>query len=352
MNPLPASAGFFSFVTSLFTGSDLAVISSPASTSNSQTLPLLQSTTNYDVVASRGGGDITVVDDEALMSENGPSGTLADINDSTNTGQISKYTVRKGDTLSTISKMFGVSSNTIVWANDLSSKTLKEGQTLVILPVSGTIHTVAKGDTIKNIAKKYGGDIDEIAQYNGIDKNDSLAVGQTVIVPDGESVVITPTVASGNSRKVVIRNGVTAKPHDTDGPDYEGYYDKPLSSGIITQGLHGYNAVDFGAPVGTTVLASAGGEVIIAKTSGWNSGYGNYIVISHDNGTQTLYAHLSSVIAYEGERITQSQLIGLSGGKPGMAGAGKSTGPHLHFEVRGAKNPFGVYPTGKSLASI
>ena len=356
ISPVSANAGFFSFMSDLLAGSPIAVNDSPASSSNSQTVPLLQSTTNYDVTASRGGGDITVIDGESLMSENGPSGTLADINDSTDTGQISKYTVRKGDTLSTIAKMFGVSSNTIVWANDLSSKTLKEGQTLVILPVSGTIHTVAKGDTIKSIAKKYGGDVDEIAQYNGIDKNDTLAVGQSVIVPDGESSVVINTPAStgaiSNSHKVVIKNGVTAKPHDTNGPDYEGYYDKPLSSGIITQGLHGYNAVDFGTPVGTTVLASAAGEVIIAKTSGWNSGYGNYIVISHNNGTQTLYAHLSSVIAYEGEKVVQSQLIGLSGGKPGMQGAGKSTGPHLHFEVRGAKNPFGVYSTGKSLASI
>jgi murein DD-endopeptidase MepM/ murein hydrolase activator NlpD len=344
MNPAPASAGFFSFVTSLFSGPGLVLNSSPASTSNSQTLPLLQTATNYDLTASRGGGDITVVDDEALMSENGPSGTLADISNSTDTGQISKYTVRKGDTLSGIAKMFGVSSNTIVWANDLSSKILREGQILVILPVSGIIHTIAKGDTIKSIAKKYNGDPTEIVQYNGIDSDGSLAVGDQIIIPDGESSV--PVLSAIPTR------GVTARPHDTNGPNYVGYYDKPLSGGIITQGLHGYNAVDFGTPVGTTVLASAPGEVIIAKTSGWNSGYGNYIVISHDNGTQTLYAHLSAVIVYEGEKVMQSQVIGLSGGRPGDQGAGKSTGPHLHFEVRGAKNPFGVYSVGKNLASI
>src|SRR5690606_1590516 len=102
---------------------------------------------------------------------------------------------------------------------------------------------------------------------------------------------------------------------------------------VVTQGLHGYNGIDLGAPVGTGVYASAGGSVILAKSSGWNGGYGNYIIISHDNGTQTLYSHLSSVNVSLGQRVSQGDLIGAVGS------TGKSTGPHLHFEVRGASNP-------------
>ncbi len=98
--------------------------------------------------------------------------------------------------------------------------------------------------------------------------------------------------------------------------------------------MHGNNGVDIAAPLGTPVVASAGGTVIIARSSGWNGGYGLYVVISHSNGTQTLYAHLSSVNVSVGDSVSKGQVIGKVGN------TGKSTGPHLHFEVRGARNPF------------
>ena len=91
--------------------------------------------------------------------------------------------------------------------------------------------------------------------------------------------------------------------------------------------------MDLAAPTGTPILASAIGEVIISRT-GWNGGYGNYVVIAHSNGTQTVYAHNSSNIVYAGQTVVQGQVIGYVGS------TGRSTGAHLHFEVRGAKNPF------------
>ncbi len=292
--------------------------------SNSQNLPLLQSAVNFDLNAAVGGGDITVVGNEALVSESGPSGTLADINETVNTGQISKYVVRKGDTLGSIAKMYGVTTNTIIWANNITSNTVKEGQSLVILPVSGTIHTVAKGDTLLSIAKKYKADAGEISQFNDLNSNSLLAIGDTIIIPDGEGTIkVSGTTKTGTSS---YKGG--------SGPEYAGYYIRPVTGGIKTQGLHGYNAVDIGIRTGTTLYAAASGQIIIAKNSGWNGGYGKYIVISHYNGTQTVYGHLSEVLVNEGEVVSQGQVIGLTGN------TGKSTGPHLHFEVRGAKNPF------------
>ncbi|HEU5114585.1 MAG TPA: M23 family metallopeptidase, partial [Candidatus Paceibacterota bacterium] len=88
------------------------------------------------------------------------------------------------------------------------------------------------------------------------------------------------------------------------------------------------------APIGTPIHAAASGVVIIARSGGYNGGYGSYVVISHPNGTQTLYAHMSKVIAHQGDAVEQGDLIGLVGS------TGKSTGPHVHFEVRGAVNPF------------
>ena len=110
----------------------------------------------------------------------------------------------------------------------------------------------------------------------------------------------------------------------------------PLPGSHVSQRLHGANAVDFAHPVGGTVLAAASGTVIVAKGRGsYSGGYGNYIVINHSNGVQTLYAHLSAVEVTAGQVVTQGQEIAKSGN------TGKTTGPHLHFEVRGAKNPFG-----------
>ena len=94
-----------------------------------------------------------------------------------------------------------------------------------------------------------------------------------------------------------------------------------------------HNGVDLGASVGEPILAAADGQVIISRM-GWNGGYGNYVVIQHDNGTQTVYGHASKLIATEGQMVKQGQTIALVGS------TGMSTGPHLHVEVRGGKNTF------------
>jgi murein DD-endopeptidase MepM/ murein hydrolase activator NlpD len=125
------------------------------------------------------------------------------------------------------------------------------------------------------------------------------------------------------------------------GPEQEGYYSNPLPGAILTQSIHGWNAVDLGAARGTPIHAAADGVVIVAKNNGaWNGGYGNYVVITHDNGTQTLYAHMSHTIVSSGETVSAGQTIGYVG----MTGL--TTGPHLHFEVRGAANPFRNCPVG------
>lgn len=322
ISPLMAEAGVFSFVTSLFS-EETAEAAEPVD--SVRTMEILQAATSLNPSAPLGGADVSIVDGVALAAEAGPANAGGDDLDGHNShGQISMYVVREGDSLSEIAKMFGVSVNTILWTNNLSGKSVKPGQVLVILPISGVRHTVKKGDTIESIAKKYKGDADEIRQYNDI-SDDKLAVGTVVIVPDGEMTAEAPKRSSGT--RIGVSTGVGA-------PSYSGYYMRPMKGGVRTQGIHGFNGVDIGAPVGTTIYAAAPGEVIISRAGGWNGGYGTYVVIAHDNGTQTLYAHNSSNIVSVGQRVVQGQVIGYSGN------TGKSTGPHLHFEVRGAKNPF------------
>jgi len=163
-------------------------------------------------------------------------------------------------------------------------------------------------------------------------------VGSNILVPNGEIPAerIATTVSTHRSTGRIRVGNEPA--HDV-GPqgtaDQIAYYIAPVSGYVETQGIHGYNAVDLAVPSGTPIVASAGGTVVVAREGGWNGGYGSYVVISHGNGSQTLYAHMSKVSAYDGETVTQGQLIGYVG-KTGLA-----TGPHVHFEIRdGIKNPF------------
>lgn len=287
---------------------------------NSQTMPLLRSALNPDPNPAKGGGDIAVVGGVALLPESGPEGTIADITEGNSHGSISVYTVRQGDTIGQIARMFGVSVNTIAWANNIKSGVIRPGDSLVILPISGVQHTVKAGDTVSSIAKKYGADAREIALFNNLSVNEKLAVGDTVIIPDGE--LAAPSLA------------MPSRVRGMGGPAYEGYYLRPILGGRKTQGLHGYNGVDLANYYGAPVFSSAEGEVIVARYDGWNGGYGKYVVISHGNGTQTLYAHLSQVLTYVGRHVPRGELIG------NIGSTGNSTGAHLHFEIRGAKNPF------------
>ncbi|HEY0907756.1 MAG TPA: peptidoglycan DD-metalloendopeptidase family protein [Candidatus Paceibacterota bacterium] len=284
---------------------------------------ILQANLGPSATAPIGGGDIAIMDGSALYQEAGVIGTQADITEAKST-KISLYVVRSGDSLSQIADMFGVSVNTIVWANGIKGA-IREGDELVILPISGVSHTIKKGDTLKSIATKYKADMGDILAYNNLSANDTLEVGSKVIIPDGEIQAVAASKTSSVSTEALRNAG---------GPLYKDYYMRPIDGGRKSQGLHGYNGVDIAAPIGTPIHASADGVVIIARSSGYNGGYGSYVVISHPNGTQTLYGHMSKVNVTQGESVTKGETIGLVGN------TGKSTGPHIHFEIRGAANPF------------
>ena len=326
--PTVASAGFFS-ISSLLSGI-VPQASASSQTQNSQTLPLLAPATNIDPNPSVGGGDISLVDGSALVPQDGPSGTAASVAARPSSSAVSVYVVRAGDNLSTIAEMHGVSVNTIKWANDLKG-TIHEGQELVILPVSGVRHKVISGDTVASLAKKYSAEEDEIRAHN--DLTGELAAGQDILIPNG-------TIAAAPSVKIAAKaktsgSGAGASVAAGGPAAASGYYGWPVAGGIITQGIHGYNGIDIGAPNGTPIYAAAAGTVVVAiGNGGYNGGYGNYVVVQHSNGTQTLYAHMTSVQTSSGATVANGEQIGTVGN------TGKSTGNHLHFEVRGASNPF------------
>jgi murein DD-endopeptidase MepM/ murein hydrolase activator NlpD len=293
-----------------------AVDNSPLNT------PLLSAAKSRDLQSAIGGGDV-VYEDGALVSQ-GPVTEEELTKQKQSSDEISVYVVREGDSLSQIAEMYGVNTNTILWANDLkSAKEIKAGDTLVILPIAGVRHKVVKGETLGAIVKKYDANLEEVIAYNNLASESDITEGEEIIIPGGEI----QEVAKPAPKKAAPTK-TTAKKVSGSGLTH------PAPGAIRTQGIHGYNGVDLAGAYGSTIRAAGGGKVIVSKAGGWNGGYGTYIVIKHDNGTQTLYAHLSANNVSVGDWVEKGQTIG------GMGNSGKSTGTHLHFEVRGGTNPF------------
>jgi len=238
-------------------------------------------------------------------------------------GEIIDYTVQPGDTVSGIAQKFGVSIDTIRWANDLTSiAAIKPGQILKIPPVTGIVHKVKKGDTVYSLAKYYSTEAQGIVDYpfNTFvnDETFELAVGQILIVPDGakpKEVPWSPTTYI--ARKTPDAGTVVAS----------GQFVWP-ASGTISQSFRWYHqAIDIANKQAPVILAADSGRVVIA---GWpdNIGYGNRVLIDHGNGFQTLYAHLSRIYVTAGQTVKRGDQIGQ------MGSTGRSTGVHLHFELR------------------
>jgi len=347
-----ADAGLFSFFTDMFNAgqasADTQINPNDSSTTNSETMPLLEAASNPNPNPNN-CSDISPINGTILDPNIAASSIMSC---GTNSTQISTYIVNSGDTISAVAKMFNVSVNTILWANNLTGRSvLQAGQTLVILPISGINYTVKKGDTLQSIAKKYGGDhpvdtLSDILSYNDVTSSSQLTIGQTIMIPSAElsssdiSPIVSPTNPKSYSSTEPVLDNIKNWPaypscnYATVGC----YYLRPIQGGHISQKLHGHNGVDLAAPIGTPIVATAEGTIIISRINGgWNGGYGNFVVISHSNGTQSLYAHMSPKAAgltSPGQHVTQGQLIGYIGM------TGHTTGPHIHFEIRGAQNLF------------
>jgi murein DD-endopeptidase MepM/ murein hydrolase activator NlpD len=345
------------FLTSPSIKGSFSLINQTKAAGESTDVPLVQSTNNELLTAvlhsdpSPDGTDTPLTDPSgsALVAQTGIDGvtsTSVTSEEDTNiqSGDISVYTVQKGDSLSEIADTFNISVNTILWANSIKDpKTVIPGTKLVILPVSGIQHTVVKGETVSSLSKRYTADADDIISFNGLENDAPLIVGSDIIIPGGEipqaAKIKATKLTKDKTKKSKIKTGgslsLLKNPYKGgSGADIDGDFGNPVPGAILTQGIHGWNGVDLGAPNGTPVYAVAGGVVIVSKVGGWNGGYGNYVVISHDNGTQTLYSHLSTDAVSVGETVSQGTQIGTVGK------TGEATGFHLHFEVRGAKNPF------------
>lgn len=220
------------------------------------------------------------------------------------------YTVRSGDTLWSIARAHETTPAALVFANQVEMETpLRIGQTLEV-PASGTTsYAIQSGDTLWSIAQRYHTTCETLLHLNPALSAENLTPGESLALPES-AVRELPSVVS---RQRTYGSG----------------YAWPLV-GVITspfgeRSLGTHHGIDIAGSTGDLVRASAAGTVRKAE---FHEIYGNMVLLDHPNGQQTLYGHLSKSCVEPGEKVLQGQKIGWVGS------TGRSTGPHLHFEIR------------------
>lgn len=247
-------------------------------------------------------------------------------------GEVITHLVAEGETISSIAQRYGLQPETVLWQNDLTERSvLRPGQELEILPTDGVQHKVARGETIFSIGKRYGLDENQVQAIIDYPFNDflndedfALATGQFLIIPGG----VRPDPSGSIARSPAFSPQLTP---DAGAVSARGQFIWP-ASGRITQGYSFYHrAIDIANRSGGSILAADAGTVVVA---GWpdNSGYGRRVIIDHGNGFVTLYAHLSTLQVQSGQRVNRGDVVGQ------MGNTGRSTGTHLHFEIRRASS--------------
>lgn len=222
------------------------------------------------------------------------------------------YVVQSGDSVGAVARKFGLNVNTILWANNLSTRSIiRPGDKLTILPVDGILYTVKKNDTVSKIARSLNADADKIFDFNMISSATPLQIGEKLIVPGGKQAAVSyaPTQSVFSAPAPKSNLGMIW----------------PTTSHRITQYYWWkHTAIDIGGKIGLPIYAVDSGVV---EYSGWGTGYGWEILINHGNGIKTRYAHANDLYVKKGDRVEQGQVV------MAMGNTGWSTGPHLHFEI-------------------
>ena len=232
------------------------------------------------------------------------------------------YVIKPGDTISGISKRYNLDEGTLISFNKISNvRRIIPGNTLKIPDIDGIPYTVRKGDTLEKISGKYQVPLNAILDANDLE-SEIIEPGTNIFIPGARISDYEYKKATGTLFIYPTRGRLTSP---------FGYRIDPFTG---TRRMH--YGIDLANRIGTPVRASMSGTVVVVANH--PQGYGNYIVIRHERGYQSLYGHLDKILVRKGQRVSQGQKIGL------MGSTGRSTGPHLHFSLY--KNYVPVNPLG------
>ena len=271
------------------------------------------------------------------------------------------YKVKKKDTIPAIAKRYGIKQDTILMNNKnaLNNK-MKVGDTITFPSIDGLYYKLEKNDTLAKIAKKYGISVVDIVDYNNVNPK-RLKAGTTIFLKgvtlqkykDVEGRLIAAQQAKEDKKKNKDKEkpekppkgtkGAPPSPPPQDDGDDEGKAASYSGAGFAYPVRYAGVSSPFGNryhPVLRRYILHTGVDLVakyvplraakagVVTFAGNMSGYGKIIIIRHDNGYETRYAHLSVISTNVGEHVNQGDLIGKTGN------SGRTTGAHLHFEIR------------------
>jgi len=248
--------------------------------------------------------------------------------------EFTQYTIAKGDTIANIGRKYGVKEDVLRYNNPNIGKVIKIGDKIKIPSENVIEYKVARGDSIFRIAQKFSVKREVIREYNEI-KNDTLKAGDLIYIKDPTiKVVVAKTITTVPVKKTADSKGMEIKGSTTTIVQTVSFKMPIKFSGISSPfgtRLHPvlkryikHEGVDMRAKYIDVNAAKEG----VVKFAGYMSGYGRIVIITHEDGYETRYAHLNKHHVNQGDKVASGQLIAQSGN------SGRSTGPHLHFEIR------------------
>ncbi len=233
---------------------------------------------------------------------------------------ITGYTVKRGDTLSGIAQRFRLNLDTIISYNNIrDARALRAGTRLEVPSSDGIKYTVRRGDALSVIARRFGVPLNGILDWNDLD-SELILPGAELFIPNARLGEMELNRVLGRLFIFPTRGRVTSRFGNRKDP--------------FTGVRRFHNGLDIANRAGTAIHAAMSGRVAML---GYNPNFGKYIILSHPEGFQTLYGHLSQFRVSRGERISQGQTIGI------MGNTGYSTGPHLHFSIFRRGEPVDPY---------
>ena len=233
---------------------------------------------------------------------------------------IVSHTVKQGETLQSLATSMGVSVRDLRADNQIYGTGAPTAGRVLYAAKTGLVHTIKSGQTLTDISATYGVSVDAITRANGISSSTTIFAGARLVIPGASSAFwdTVTTLSRGSTAQFIwpLQGAVVSS---------FGWRQHP-----VLDMRHHHDGIDLDVPEGTTVYASAGGEVYF---TGEQPGYGNVLILEHAAGFYTLYGHLKSSLVNKGQYVEKGQRVAISGN------TGISSGPHLHFELRNGEFP-------------